>query len=56
MNTHSFRKTWARAVYYKYNDLVLVMKLLNHTDPQVTLRYIGIEEDEMIKVYSQILF
>lgn len=56
MNTHSFRKTWARTVYYKYNDLVLVMKLLNHTDPQVTLRYIGIEEDEMKKVYSEILF
>lgn len=56
MNTHSFRKTWARAVYYKYNDLVLVMKLLNHTDPQVTLRYIGIEEEEMIKVYSEIFF
>ena len=56
MNTHSFRKTWARTVYYKYNDLVLVMKLLNHTDPQVTLRYIGVEEDEMKKVYSEILF
>lgn len=56
MNTHSFRKTWARAVYSKYNDLVLVMKLLNHSNPRVTLRYIGIEEEEFIKVYSEILF
>lgn len=56
MNTHSFRKTWARTVYYKYNDLVLVMKLLNHSNPKVTLRYIGIEEEEIKKVYSEILF
>lgn len=56
MNTHSFRKTWARTVYYKYNDLVLVMKLLNHSNPKVTLRYIGIEEEEIQKVYSEIVF
>ena len=56
MNTHSFRKTWARTVYYKYNDLVLVMKLLNHSNPKVTLRYIGIEEEEIKKVYSEVLF
>lgn len=56
MNTHSFRKTWAKTVYYKYNDLVLVMKLLNHSNPKVTLRYIGIEEEEIKKVYSEIIF
>lgn len=56
-NTHSFRKTWARAIYFKYNkDLALVMKALNHTNPSVTLRYIGIDEDNLRQIYSDISF
>lgn len=53
-NTHSFRKTWARSVYTQYNDLALVMKLLNHSSPAITLRYIGIDEDKMSEVYKTI--
>lgn len=53
-NTHSFRKTWARTVYKKYNDIVLVMKLLNHSSISITLRYIGIDEDKLNDVYNSI--
>lgn len=56
-NTHSFRKTWARTVYNKYDkDIGLVMKLLNHSNPTITLRYIGIEEDVISKVYDDVSF
>lgn len=55
-NTHSFRKTWAKEVYNKYNNLVLVMKALNHINPSVTLRYIGIDEEEFKKIYKNITF
>lgn len=56
-NTHSFRKTWARTVYHKYDkDIGLVMKLLNHSNPSVTLRYIGIDEDVISKVYDNVSF
>lgn len=56
-NTHSFRKTWARTVYFQFNnDLALVMKALNHTNPAVTLRYIGIDNDDLNKVYTDIIF
>lgn len=55
-NTHSFRKSWAREIYYKFNDLALVMKALNHSNPSVTLRYICIEEDELKEIYSTINF
>lgn len=57
INTHSFRKTWGRKIYYQFNkDLALVMKALNHTDPAVTLRYIGIDEDDLSKIYLNVKF
>ncbi|MBC2856998.1 tyrosine-type recombinase/integrase [Cetobacterium sp. 2A] len=57
MNTHSFRKAWGRKVYYSFNkDLALVMKALNHVDPAVTLRYIGIDEDDLSKIYKNVIF
>lgn len=57
MNTHSFRKTWGRKIYYKFGkDLALVMKALNHTDPAVTLRYIGIDEDDLSRIYLNVKF
>lgn len=32
------------------------MKLLNHSNPTITLRYIGIEEDVISKVYDDVSF
>jgi len=48
IGTHSLRKTFAYHLYMQNNkDIVLVQKLLNHSSPQVTLRYIGILQEEM---------
>lgn len=45
--THSMRKTFGRALFKSTGDITLVMKLLNHRDPGVTLAYIGITRDNL---------
>ncbi|WLR44412.1 site-specific integrase (plasmid) [Bacillus carboniphilus] len=44
---HSLRKTFGYHFYKQHQDIVSIQKLLNHTDPKVTLRYIGIEQEEL---------
>ncbi len=42
ISTHSFRKFYATRIYEKNNyDIVLVQRLLQHSSPSVTQRYIG---------------
>lgn len=47
ISTHSFRKTFASEIY-KNNDfnIVLVQKLLQHSSPSTTQRYIGIGDKQ----------
>ena len=47
LGTHSMRKTFGYHYYKMTGDIVTLMKILNHCDPAVTLRYIGIEEEEI---------
>ena len=47
VSPHSLRKSFAFHLYLKTKDVVLVMKLLNHSSPSVTLRYIGIEQEQL---------
>ena len=43
IGTHSFRKYYATDIYQKNdNDIILVQKLLQHSSPVTTQRYIGI--------------
>ena len=44
LGTHTMRKTFGYHFYLQTKDLVLLMKILNHTDESKTLRYIGIEQ------------
>ncbi|PID86182.1 site-specific integrase, partial [Candidatus Gracilibacteria bacterium] len=34
------------------NDIATVMKILNHSSMQSTLRYIGIEKERILEVYE----
>jgi len=44
LSTHSFRKYFATNVYINNDyNIVLVQRLLQHSNPQITQRYIGIE-------------
>ena len=52
IGTHSLRKTFGYHVYKKTGgNLGLVQKLLNHTSSGDTLRYIGIDSEEMNATY-----
>jgi integrase len=55
IGTHSLRKTFAYHVYRRTGgNLGLVQKLLNHTSSADTLRYIGIDRDEMNTTYLEL--
>ncbi len=47
IGTHTLRKTFAYHLYNGGTDLALLQNLLNHSSPSVTLRYIGITQDQM---------
>lgn len=44
LGTHTMRKTFGYHFYLQTKDIVLLMRILNHTDQSKTLRYIGIEQ------------
>ncbi|MBR1617326.1 tyrosine-type recombinase/integrase [bacterium] len=45
--THTLRKTFGYHHYKKFKDIVLLQKIFNHSNSATTLRYIGIEQDEI---------
>ncbi|WP_066679345.1 tyrosine-type recombinase/integrase [Clostridium septicum] len=49
LGTHTLRKTFGYHYYKKNKDVATLMKMFNHSDPSITLRYIGIIQDEMNK-------
>lgn len=59
-STHTFRKTFGRYVYEKYNrsaeSLILLNKILNHSNIAVTKTYIGITQDEVNSIFNSITF
>lgn len=44
---HTLRKTFGYHHYLKYKDIVLLQKIFNHSRPEITLRYIGIEQQKI---------
>lgn len=54
IGTHTLRKTFGYHHYKKYNDIVLLQKIFNHSSPSVTLRYIGIEQYTIDESYMNI--
>lgn len=51
IGTHTLRKTFGYHHYKKFKDIALLQKILNHSSPSVTLRYIGIEQEEINNSY-----
>ena len=48
ISTHSFRKWYATSIYNQNgHDIVLVQRLLQHSSPMVTRRYIGVSDEQM---------
>jgi len=55
--THTMRKTWGYWTYKasKYN-IGLIMDMFNHSSQNVTLKYIGISQDQKDELYSMVQF
>lgn len=53
IGTHSLRKTWGHTVYRGTLDIALVMSIFNHSSAEQTLKYIGIEQEMINKVYDK---
>ena len=52
IGTHSLRKTFGYHHYKQFNDIALLQKILNHSSPSITLRYIGIDQETIDISYN----
>ena len=55
LNTHSMRKTRGYHLYKSGVQIETITKLLNHSSPSVTLRYIGIDSDTIKSTYMDLV-
>ncbi len=56
IGTHTLRKTFAYWAYKQGTSLELIQKILNHSSANVTLRYIGITQEQIDDVYRKMEF
>ena len=53
---HSLRKIFARHLYVSSgNNIGLLMKVLGHSSEQMSLKYIGINQDEELEAIDNML-
>tara|TARA_R110000772_G_scaffold111529_1_gene215370 strand:- start:2328 stop:2888 length:561 start_codon:yes stop_codon:yes gene_type:complete len=55
LGTHSMRKTRGYHLYKNTNDIARVMKMLRHSSEGMTLRYIGITQDDIDKDFEELV-
>ena len=55
VGTHTLRKTFGYHHYQKFKDVAVLQKIFNHYSPQVTLRYIGIDQDMIDDSYNNFI-
>ena len=51
IGTHTLRKTFGYWAYKQGIDITLLQQVFNHSAPSITLRYIGITQDDIKSVY-----
>jgi len=55
VGTHTMRKTFGYHHYKKFKDVAMLQKIFNHSSPMITLRYIGIEQDQIDESYTNFI-
>lgn len=50
IGTHTMRKTFGYWMYKSTHDVAMLQGILNHSKPEVTLKYIGINKEEVDNV------
>lgn len=56
IGTHTLRKTFGYHMYQQTHDAVTIKEILNHSDISVTLRYIGINQDNKDRAIKGLSF
>ena len=58
ISSHTFRKTFGRAVFLNNNEtdkaLLYLSELFNHSSPAITKRYLGIRQEELDDIYMSL--
>lgn len=54
IGTHSLRKTWGYHAWKAGFNPAIIMEALNHSNLQITKRYLGIKQDDINEVYSKL--
>ncbi len=49
ISCHTLRKTFGNTHYKQNNNVAYLMEIFNHATPRITLRYIGVMQDELDK-------
>ncbi|SIR35535.1 tyrosine-type recombinase/integrase, partial [Paenibacillus macquariensis] len=47
IGNHTLRKSYGYHFYQETKDIATLQKIFNHSDPNITLRYIGITQDSI---------
>ena len=47
IGTHTMRKTFGYWYYKETRDIASLQMILNHSHPEITLKYIGITDEEI---------
>jgi|SRR5690625_423854 len=47
IGTHTMRKTFGYHHYQQFKDVAILQEIFNHSAPNITMRYIGIRQDEI---------
>lgn len=55
VGTHTMRKTFGYHHYKKFKDIAMLQKIFNHSSPVITLRYIGIEQEQIDESYTNFI-
>ncbi len=55
IGTHTLRKTFGYHHYRQFRDIAILQKIFNHSSAEITLRYIGIEQDEIENSYVKFM-
>ena len=56
VGTHSLRKTFGYNYYNKTKNIAVLQNIFNHSEPSITLRYIGINQDTISDAYESMSY
>ena len=55
LGTHSMRKTRGYMMFSKGVPIETISKVLNHSNPSITMRYIGLDAETISKTYEEFI-